>query len=45
MILLHRYLIPGLWLAWTYWCVSAAQVKPARRYESPASARRAGSRT
>jgi protein-S-isoprenylcysteine O-methyltransferase Ste14 len=38
MILLHRYLIPGLWLAWfAYWCVCAADVKAAQRYESPTS--------
>lgn len=38
MILLQRHLIPALWLAWiAYWGVSAANVKRAQRYESPAS--------
>ena len=35
---IYRYLIPGLWLAWlAYWRISAADVKAAQRYESPAS--------
>jgi protein-S-isoprenylcysteine O-methyltransferase Ste14 len=38
MGLLYRYLIPILWLLWIgYWRISAADVKPAQRYESPAS--------
>jgi protein-S-isoprenylcysteine O-methyltransferase Ste14 len=38
MKLLYHYLIPGLWLLWiAYWRLSAADVKPERRQESPGS--------
>jgi protein-S-isoprenylcysteine O-methyltransferase Ste14 len=38
MTLLYHYLIPGLWLVWiAYWRISAADVKPTQRHESPAS--------
>jgi protein-S-isoprenylcysteine O-methyltransferase Ste14 len=38
MRLLYHYLIPGLWLAWlAYWRISAADVKPTQRHESPGS--------
>jgi protein-S-isoprenylcysteine O-methyltransferase Ste14 len=38
MRLLYHYLIPVLWLAWiAYWRISAADVKPAQRQESPGS--------
>ena len=38
MRLLYHYLIPGLWLAWlAYWRISAADVKPTQRLESPGS--------
>jgi protein-S-isoprenylcysteine O-methyltransferase Ste14 len=38
MRLLYHYLIPGLWLLWiAYWRISAADVKPERRHESPGS--------
>lgn len=34
MLLLYRYLIPGLWLIWlAYWRISAADVKPVQRHE------------
>jgi protein-S-isoprenylcysteine O-methyltransferase Ste14 len=35
---LYHYLIPGLWLVWiAYWRISAADVKPTQRHESPGS--------
>jgi protein-S-isoprenylcysteine O-methyltransferase Ste14 len=38
MRLLYHYLIPGLWLLWiAYWRISAADVKPTQRHESPGS--------
>jgi protein-S-isoprenylcysteine O-methyltransferase Ste14 len=38
MRLLYHYLIPGLWLVWiAYWRISAADVKPTQRHESPGS--------
>ena len=38
MMLIHRYLIPGLWLIWiAYWRISAANVKPTQRHESTGS--------
>jgi protein-S-isoprenylcysteine O-methyltransferase Ste14 len=38
MRLLYHYLFPGLWLAWiAYWRISAADVKPTQRHESPGS--------
>ena len=34
----YHYLIPGLWLVWiAYWRISAADVKPTQRHESPGS--------
>jgi len=36
--LLYHYLFPGLWLVWiAYWRISAADVKPTQRHESPGS--------
>ena len=38
MRLVYHYLIPGLWLVWiAYWRISAADVKPTQRHESPGS--------
>jgi len=38
MRLLYHYLLPGLWLTWiAYWRISAADVKPTQRHESPGS--------
>jgi protein-S-isoprenylcysteine O-methyltransferase Ste14 len=38
MRLLYHYLIPGLWLLWiAYWRISATDVKPEQRHESPGS--------
>ncbi len=38
MRLIYHYLIPGLWLAWiAYWRITAADVKPSLRHESPGS--------
>lgn len=38
MRLLYHYLFPGLWLVWiAYWRISAADVKPTQRHESPGS--------
>jgi protein-S-isoprenylcysteine O-methyltransferase Ste14 len=35
---LYHYLIQGLWLVWiAYWRISAADVKPVQRHESPGS--------